>query len=313
MPNKQRKSRHMSRLRLVAFLMLSPVLLCADADRLDWVGDYAMNHDGHPGTLRIVASKKGCKTLPCPYLAVRYIDEHGSSFPAFVNAIDDRGQHMQFTVAFPANPQVFDVYIFSFDKTKLAGTTLWQGRTFGVYAEKRAVVAPPGPAIEVDGKVRSPKTEVLSPDRVSRNAAVVSGAGKIPGSAQVPSGTPTKVLTADGTVELHYPDGTVRSKKIGGCGWNTRYPDGRFVPAQCVRMSAMPVVPPPPPAGSDEDRWLQAEDRSLLDVLQQILGGAQSPDFQNYLQAYENPAEPSIYKRIYFRTNAISELAYTPK
>src|SRR5262245_20453797 len=51
-------------------------------------------------------------------------------------SVDDNNQHMAFVVFFPGNPQRFDVYLFSWDKSKMAGTTVWQGRTFGTFAEK---------------------------------------------------------------------------------------------------------------------------------------------------------------------------------
>ena len=43
---------------------------------------------------------------------------------------------MRFYINFPNNKQVFDAYLFSWDKTKLAGTTYWHGRTFGFYVIK---------------------------------------------------------------------------------------------------------------------------------------------------------------------------------
>jgi hypothetical protein len=284
--------------RLVTFLLLCIPLLHSDADRQDWIGEFAMNHDGHLGTLRISPPKKKCRSMPCPGFELQYTDQNGASYPGSVDLLDDRGQHMQFTIEFPGNRQVFEMYIFSFDKTKLAGTTVWQGRTFGVFAHRLGVSANAAVASSVLGQRA---TRRVVPDVT------------VPGPASIPSGTPNRKVTSDGVVELHYPDGTVRSKKIGSCGWDTLFPDGRFVPAECVRAAVIPVVPPTPPSGSAEDRWLQGQDENLLGILQRILGGPDSADFHNYLQVYENPREPSIYKRIYFRTNAILELSYTPQ
>jgi hypothetical protein len=295
---------------LVTFLLLCVPLLHSDADRQDWIGEFAMNHDGHTGTLSISASKRKCIRLPCPGLDVQYTDQNGASYPGSVDVLDDGGQHMEFTVEFPGNPQVFQVYIFSFDKTKLAGTTVWQGRTFGVFAERAGGSTSPA----FGGPLRKQEATV-APSALRRRAAVRAGVstGTIPGPTSTPSGTPNRTITSDGVVELRYPDGMVRSRKIGACAWDTRYPDGRFVPAQCLRATVIPIVPPTPPSGSTEEHWLQGQDENLLGILQKILGGPNSSDFQNYLQAYENPKEQSIYKRIYFRTNAILDLSYTPQ
>jgi hypothetical protein len=209
---------------------------------------------------------------------------------------------MRFTIEFPGNPQVFDVYIFSFDKNKMAGTTVWGGRTFGVLALKtasRLVVA--GLASPVHRTGAAVGAEYVGPRRRGT------------GSSAEPSGSPTRVLLPDGTIEMRYPDGTVKSKKFGNCGWNTRYPDGHTVPSMCAYSQTIPVVPPPPPSGSKEEKWLLAQDDNLLAILQTVLGGASSADYQNYLQNYENPPESVLYKQIYYRTRAIEELTSTPQ
>jgi len=259
----------MNRFSLIVGLLSFPLLLHADANRQDWVGDYAMNHDGHLGTLHIVPSHKKCRSIPCLGLEVEYSDDRGSTYSGSVRVLDENGQHMAFTVNFPGRPQVFNVYIFSFDKTKLAGTTVWQGRTFGVLASKSGA-AP---------------------------AAVVANSGG--------SGGFTHVLLPNGTIELHSPDGSVRSKRIGGCGWTTRYPDGSVRSASCITVA--PVIPPAPPSGSDADRWLNGQDKQSLGILQGLLGGANSSSYRNYLRNYENPPNPSLYQRIYFRMQAISD------
>jgi len=287
-------------LRLTLLLLVLPLLLHADASRQDWLGEFAMNHDGHLGTLRIMASKRKCPTSSCPGLDVQYIDDHGTAYSGSVNALDDSGQHMSFTIGFPGNSQVFNVYIFSFDKTKLAGTTVLGGRTFGVLATKSGGPSPMllGEAAKYPTKNMNPKAQV-----VGKGAGVIA-----PPYSGTPAGTPTRVLSTDGSLELHYPDGTVMSKHLRGCGWNVRYPDGRFVPAECLYAQVIPVIPPPPPSGSKEEVWLKGQDDELLSILQELLGGANSKNFQNYIQNYENPAEPVVYKRVYLRTQAISQL-----
>jgi hypothetical protein len=294
--------------RLVAYLLLFlfPVVLYADADLQDWIGEYAMNQDGHLGTLRIVASKRKCRSLPCPGLEAQYVDERGAAYSGSVDVLDQNGQHITFTVELPGVSQIFNLYIFSVDKTKLAGTMAWGNRTFGVSATRSGVVPPmaAGPS----------NLAVKRPAIVATERARVGIAGIASGTppSGTPSGTPTRVLQADGTIELHYPDGTVRSKKIGQCGWGTRYADGHFVPPMCTFAAVIPLVPPPPPSGSPEEIWLKGQDVELLGILQKILGGADSSNFQNYTQNYENPPDPAIYKRIYFRTAAIFEFSSIP-
>lgn len=279
---------------IACLCLLTPVLLFGDADRQDWLGEYTMNHDGHPGMLHITAAK--CR-MPCIGLRVQYFDERGTEYSGAVSALDDNGQHMRFTIEFPGNAQVFDVYIFSFDKNKLAGTTVWSGRTFGVMAQK---VMRPNLAAVALGR---PAMVHIRPEAVR-----VVGPGA---SHAQPTGTPTRSVLPDGTIQLKYPDGTVKTKKVGGCGWSTRFPDGTATNAMCMEMQVIPVVPPTPASGSAEDRWLQAQDSNLLEIIRDILGGANSTDYQNYQQAYENPPDPVLYKRIFFRTNAISELTST--
>ena len=279
---------------LLACVVLFPLLLRGDASREDWVGDYSINHDGHVGTLSVFASAAGCRSPQCPGLGVRYTDENGATYSGTASALDDNGQHLAFTLEFPGNAQRFDVYIFSFDKTKLAGTTVWGGRVFGVMAtrnnlKRAAIMAAEKPKMTKGQSA----TQVLTPQ------APATGS---------PTGTPQKMLMPDGSIELRYPDGTIKTKRIGGCGWNIRYPDGRVQNAQCLFDQVIQVIPPDPPAGTSQANWLNSQDDDLLNILKGLLGGANSADFGNYLKNYENPPNPVIYKRIHSRTQAIEEL-----
>jgi hypothetical protein len=96
-----------------------------------------MNHDGHVGTLMITDTKADCASPVWCDMAVRYTDSQGTTYSGKIDSIDDRLQHMAFSINFPRNTQKFDARIFSWDKKKLAGTTYWGGRTFGFYALKR--------------------------------------------------------------------------------------------------------------------------------------------------------------------------------
>jgi len=70
-------------------------------------------------------------------MAVKYISSKGERYTGSIEKIDDKGQHMAFYINFPGNKQKFDAYIFSWDKSKMAGITYWGGRKFGFYAVKR--------------------------------------------------------------------------------------------------------------------------------------------------------------------------------
>ena len=103
----------------------------------EWQGSYVMNHDGWIGTLIIEDSKKGdCISPPWCNLVLKYIDIKGITYKGEINLMDQGFQHMQFYIKFPDNKQMFDAYLFSWDKSKLAGITYWHGRTFGFYASK---------------------------------------------------------------------------------------------------------------------------------------------------------------------------------
>jgi hypothetical protein len=95
-----------------------------------------MNHDGRLGTLKISDSKADCATSAWCILVLSYTDHNGNQSSGSIQTIDSKWQHMVFFINFPQNSQKFDAYLFSWDKSKLAGVTYWGGRTFGFYAVK---------------------------------------------------------------------------------------------------------------------------------------------------------------------------------
>jgi hypothetical protein len=270
-------------------LLLRPALVLADANRPDWIGEYAMNHDGHSGTLCIMQAK--CRPpMPCVGMTIQYVDENGNNYGGLVSTLDDNGQHMRFTINFPENAQVFDVYIFSFDKSKLAGTTVWGGRTFGVMATRSESVS-------------ASKRDLMTKSKAKRLARGGLGATPAAGAAQQ--------LNADGSIAVQRSDGSVFIRRLGQCGGTVRYPDGHTMQTACSQTP--PLIPPPPPSGSPQEKWLNAQDTQLFNILTAILGGSSSANFQNYIHNYENPADSVLYKRIYFRTQAISDLTSSPQ
>lgn len=227
---------------ILAALLLTPALH-AEATRQDWIGDYTIDHDGHPGTLHITPSRRKCAPGQCTGLDAQYADQNGTAYPTAVNAFDQGGQHLALTVSFPGNAQPFDLYIFSFEKSRLAGTTVWQGRTFGVSAVR---------------------------------------AGASSSAPQKPAGAGSKMTVGtDGIVTMRLPDGTVKTRALNGCGWDITLPSGRLIKAQCVRAAVIPIVPPDPPPGSSQGRWLQGQDDTLLAILQSMLDPASYQNYLN--------------------------------
>jgi hypothetical protein len=97
----------------------------ADARRFEWNGTWTMNHDGWRGQLSILANNH-----------VQYRDAKGQLRYGRVVSVTDRNQRMRFYIDFSDHRQYFTAHIFSWDKKKMAGTTVWNGRTFGMYALK---------------------------------------------------------------------------------------------------------------------------------------------------------------------------------
>jgi hypothetical protein len=81
---------------LVALSLAVPVIVWADAEVGDWVGEYNMNHDGHLGTLSIKDSKMDCASGPWCSLVLYYTDGDGNRRNGRIEKIDDRFQHMVF-------------------------------------------------------------------------------------------------------------------------------------------------------------------------------------------------------------------------
>ncbi|MED0962353.1 hypothetical protein [Bacillus paramycoides] len=94
-------------------------------DRREWEGTWQMNHDGWIGKLKIFPSK-----------ILTYTDQNGFVRPGAIDGWGDTGQFMRFFIEFPPHGQTFDAYMFSWDKTKIAGLTYLNEKTYGFYANK---------------------------------------------------------------------------------------------------------------------------------------------------------------------------------
>lgn len=125
-------------LLILACLLALPRTASADAKIEDWLAQWEFNLDGQSGTLDVHDTKVDCASTPWCGFALVLTDAHGKKTFGTIKKIDDKFQHMSFTVKFDKNDQPFEAYLFSWDKTKMAGTTVWGGRTFGFSATKKA-------------------------------------------------------------------------------------------------------------------------------------------------------------------------------
>jgi hypothetical protein len=262
---------------LVIVLLLAPVHVAADAQIGEWIGEYAMNHDGHQGTLRIEDSKRRCRVPAWCHLVISYLDTNGARFRVNIRIIDQAFQHMVFDIAFPGNVQRFDAYLMSWDKTRMAGTTRWQGRTFGFYAIRRAAVGV----------------------QLTQGAGGRRGRG---GQGPPAQGTERKTINADGEVQTALPDGSKRLTRPGVCGSTIVRPDGTKTAVQCNQVQ--PATPPIPDQVSG--KWLDAHNSYLLDIIRTLLGNDQ-PSLDNYLRTAES-SNQNIYDKIRLRTSLIAML-----
>lgn len=104
----------------------------------EWLGTYAMNHDGWSGTLRIRDSKADCTSTPWCAFILTYIDSEGKIFNGKINNMSQDNDHMTFYINFSGNIQRFEGYLFSQDKNKIAGITYWENRTYGFYGIRKS-------------------------------------------------------------------------------------------------------------------------------------------------------------------------------
>src|SRR5438105_8569972 len=239
----------------------------ADAQIGDWIGQYTMNHDGHVGQLVIGATKKKCAKAPWGFLWIRYTDSKGASSSGYVSEINQNGQRMVFLIDFPGNRQQFEAYLFSWDKNLMAGTTVWNGRTFGFFASRNAPKA----------------VDVPAPPRLP-----VAG-----------TGTLHRVIKSDGTVETRFADGTIT--QTHGCGGTTIFPDGRSMSSSCAEAPA--PTPPALPPDAVTVTWLEDHAGNLEGVIRSYFANDQS-SLDNYFRNYETDSM-SLYGKIDKRTRMI--------
>jgi Papain family cysteine protease len=109
------------------------------SDRNNWIGSWAMDHDGWQGILTISGfadveiSLSRLTTVQASYIAA------DGTMSAVTGLLDTTNQHhLSLTIAFPGNNQQFEIYLFSWETDNAAGTTVGNGTTFGVRLHKNA-------------------------------------------------------------------------------------------------------------------------------------------------------------------------------
>ena len=121
-----------------------------------------------------------------------------------------------------------------------------------------------------------------------------------PGESEQTGAVDRRILP-DGSVELHYPDGTIR--KLFGGGETITRPDGTS--STMLYQNAQPATPPTAPPDSTHANWLDAENERLLDIMRALVGNDE-PSIQNYLE--HEGADRTVYEQIDARTEAVGWL-----
>ncbi len=97
-----------------------------------YIGTWSMNHDGWRGALTIRSvSRDGLITGT-------YLSHDGRTLNITGNVNTTNNRVIRFSIPFEAAaPQVFDGYMYSWERGIISGTTIWSGRPFGFVASRQ--------------------------------------------------------------------------------------------------------------------------------------------------------------------------------
>jgi hypothetical protein len=115
------------------------------------------------------------------------------------------------------------------------------------------------------------------------------------------TGAVSRTILPDGSVELRYPDGTIRHRFAGG--ETVTRPDGTS--STMLFQNAQPPTPPTAPPDAGHANWLDAENARLLDIMRTLVGNDET-SIQNYLE--REGAGRTVYEQIEARTGAVAWL-----
>lgn len=236
----------------------------------DWIGTYAMNHDGWEGTLVIEDSKRDCSNSPWCSLNIRYTDAQGNRRRAAISRFSKDWQYIAFQIRFPQHIQPFEGYLFSHDKSLLAGTTVWSNTTFGFYAKKQ----PP----QVYTMMNAHNLEVFKSAITFKEMK-----DKTPAQNEVVK----RRILDNGSVELTYSDGKIEIYSDGTI--TVKYPDGT---AMTYSMMQVMTLVPPMPNDPDVNEWFSVLNSNMDDIVSHLLHGDEASihNYKNTLSDY-NAAE----------------------
>ena len=115
------------------------------------------------------------------------------------------------------------------------------------------------------------------------------------------SGISQRTILPDGTVEIRYPDGTI--KRLSKSGITIISPNGQTKKYQFYQVQ--PDTPPSLPSDAQTFTWLEAHNENLLVIIRSLVSNDQTA-IDNYLQ-YEGTSS-NLYEKINKRTQTIDYL-----
>ena len=115
------------------------------------------------------------------------------------------------------------------------------------------------------------------------------------------SGISQRSILPDGTVEIRYPDGTIKRLSTGGI--TIISPNGQT--KKYYYYQVQPDTPPSLPSDAQTFTWLEAHNENLLVIIRSLVSNDQTA-IDNYLQ-YEGTSS-NLYEKINKRTQTIDYL-----
>jgi hypothetical protein len=120
--------------------------------------------------------------------------------------------------------------------------------------------------------------------------------------APAPSGKIERTFAEDGSVEIRYPDGTI--KRIYDGGFTVVNPDGSTMTASYLQVQV--DTPPSLPSDGQILAWLEWSNDSLLDFIRTLVSNDETA-VNHYLQREEDNTN-TLYDKMRLRTRVVSQL-----